>query len=49
LQKENSDREKLLFEDLEPHAQEVLIDLIVSIIENSHKNQGLQLSEAKGK
>jgi len=45
LQKENSDSEKLFFEDLEPHAQEVLIDLIVSIIENRGKNQTAQSNE----
>jgi hypothetical protein len=49
LKKENSDNEKLFFEDLEPNVQEVLIDLIVSVIENRHKGQEPQGDQAKEK
>jgi hypothetical protein len=45
MQKENSDNGKLFFEDLEPNAQEVLIDLIVSIIKNRRKSQPAHSNE----
>ena len=49
MHKEKSENGKLFFEDLEPNVQEVLIDLIVSVIENRMKNQGPQLDQAKEK
>ena len=49
MQKENSENEKLFFENLDPNTQEILIDLIVSVIENRRKNQEPQLDQAKEK
>ena len=49
MQKENSDNGKLFFEDLEPNAQEVLIDLIVSVIKTHRKNEEPQLDHFKEK
>lgn len=34
LQEENFSGEKMFLEDLEPHVQEVILDLIVSVVKN---------------
>jgi len=34
LEKEIFSGEKMFFEDLEPHVQEIILDLIVSVVKN---------------